>query len=543
MALSEQWFFERVNQLSNESKRSELLSELKTAIFSLNSSKLQSVTRGLPLDLIFDCLNSSDRNQINDACDVLYPLLSTIEPTCLLNEYEKVITRALGHPSPKLRGLVLKELCRVVRHSPQLAERICQEDIFLTIIETIGGGPVSSQEPGKEQNAINDDEEEEQNEASAGRAAVNLMCALGCTPRGLALFSVGSVLLDAIMEQSNRSDVIRYRFYEVLVEIASSSPEGLSAVVDTRFLLLMMKEAMAEGSVDILTQANALQLLGKLASPEHGAHYIDEMGVAEALARKLARVNEDLLSCSFVLPELLKFFGVIGHIRPHEVLSTYPAFPATLFDTLSSSDVCMIGVAMETVCYVGMTAKGKQALYSQYGKQMAKFMRRLGELIVILPTPLRVSALNGLSSLMTLKAEEQDKELLAITQRWFDGMSPTKLGSTQWASAELVASICRQPFTELQLAALQVFLSISVLPWGQRLIATCPGLLELLTSYDNEEGKVRESKYAVSKALLGSPSTTNSLSESQMLRLETFVRAGPHGRLIGPSEVAVDGSS
>ncbi|XP_046403151.1 26S proteasome non-ATPase regulatory subunit 5-like [Ischnura elegans] len=545
MALSEDWFLGKVAELSNESARNEVLSELKTAVFSLNSSQLKRVAQAFRLDLIFDCLNSSDSNQISEACDVLYPLLSSFDPACLLNEYEKVITRALGHPSPKLRALVLKELCRVANHSPQLAERICQEDILLTIVETVGGGPIRSPKPGRKNNPI--DDEEEQNEASAGRAAVKLLSLIACNPHGLSLFSTGSVVISAIKEQSQRSDVVRYRFYEVLVEVAISSPEGLSAVIDTGLLSQMLKEAVgeapADSSVDILAQANALQLLGKLAAPEHGARYVNDVGVAETLAQTLARASEDPLSSSLLLPELLKFFGGIGHIRPHDVLSTYPAFANSLFDALSSADVSIIGVAMETVGFVGLTGRGKQALYALHGVQMAKFMRRLGELMVVLPTPHRVRALNSLSSLMTLKAEEHDKEMLAITQRWFDGMSPTKVGSTQWASAELIASICRQPFVELQLAGVQVFLCLATLPWGQRLIATCPGLLEFLTGYGNEEGKVRESKYAVSKALLGSSTTSNSLSQSQMLRLETFVQAGPHGRIIGPSEVAIDGAS
>jgi len=61
----------------------------------------------------------------------------------------------------------------------------------------------------------------------------------------------------------------------------------------------------------------------------------------------------------------------------------------------------------------------------------------------------------------------QDTLSLAITKSWFEQLAPNPM--------ELVVSVCRQPFTELRLAGLQVLRVLAEQQWGQENINSMPG--------------------------------------------------------------------
>jgi len=62
---------------------------------------------------------------------------------------------------------------------------------------------------------------------------------------------------------------------------------------------------------------------------------------------------------------------------------------------------------------------------------------------------------------------DQDTLSLAITKSWFEQLAPNPM--------ELVVSVCRQPFTELRLAGLQVLRVLAEQQWGQENINSMPG--------------------------------------------------------------------
>jgi len=62
---------------------------------------------------------------------------------------------------------------------------------------------------------------------------------------------------------------------------------------------------------------------------------------------------------------------------------------------------------------------------------------------------------------------DQDTLSLAITKSWFEQLAPNPM--------ELVVSVCRQPFTELRLAGLQVLRVLAEQQWGQENMNSMPG--------------------------------------------------------------------
>ena len=56
-----EWFQNTISKLSDDdNNRKQLLSQLKLAISALNIPQLRLITHSLQLDIIFDCLNSSE---------------------------------------------------------------------------------------------------------------------------------------------------------------------------------------------------------------------------------------------------------------------------------------------------------------------------------------------------------------------------------------------------------------------------------------------------------------------------------------------------
>ena len=61
---------------------------------------------------------------------------------------------------------------------------------------------------------------------------------------------------------------------------------------------------------------------------------------------------------------LFKFFGNIAHLWPKQVIEEYTAVLTALFETFDNPDLVLLGVAMETVGYIGTSVEGKYMLNS-----------------------------------------------------------------------------------------------------------------------------------------------------------------------------------
>jgi 26S proteasome non-ATPase regulatory subunit 5 len=74
---------------------------------------------------------------------------------------------------------------------------------------------------------------------------------------------------------------------------------------------------------------------------------------------------------------LIKFFGNVTQSWPKEVFAEYPTIVTALFETFDNSDLVLLGVAMETVGYIGTTVEGKYMLES-LGMSHSPFVKLCG---------------------------------------------------------------------------------------------------------------------------------------------------------------------
>ncbi|PSN45172.1 hypothetical protein C0J52_03918 [Blattella germanica] len=234
-----EWFQNTILNLSNDdSNRIQLLSELKLAISALNIPQLRLITHSLQLDIIFDCLNSSETEQVTITSDVLAMLLLSLEPGVVFSQYEDSMRRALGHPTPCVKKLVIKEMQRTVNDAALLQKLGIQGDLLLSVVACIC-----------------------HEDMSVASCAMTLLTKLGSSPVGLAILFSDSVL-QALRGAMSQRDIIRFRVYEVVIDVAVHSREGLEAVHKSGLLPDLLKELKDS---DVLLQLNTLELLTKLA--------------------------------------------------------------------------------------------------------------------------------------------------------------------------------------------------------------------------------------------------------------------------------------
>ncbi|XP_069676870.1 26S proteasome non-ATPase regulatory subunit 5 isoform X4 [Periplaneta americana] len=494
-----QWFESNVSRLSDDAfDRMHLLSELKIAFGALSYSQQKSILCSLKLDQIFDCLNSSRTEQIVLTCDVLILFLSILEPRVVFEQYEEALKRALRHPVPCVKQFVLKEAsmshkCNC-RNSMSVQIGWCWDLSKVTLIAELERAGISTEgrkrelqsrfslylktlDPETLQRAVSDDSLMQRlyhqeslilsmitcvrhEDMSVANSAVTLLVKFGSSQLGLHVLYSDSVVA-CLKETMAERDVIRFRVYEVVVELSVHTEAGLQKGHISGLLPALIAELSGE---DVLLQMNALELLTKLALCEHGLQYLQQQGVLNALANRATTINDDPLA-SLTLPGLIKFFGNVTQSRPKEVFAEYPNIVTTLFETFDSPDLVLLGVAMETVGYIGTSVEGKYMLDS-LDDTMDQTMKKLAHKISNLPTELRVRAMNTVANLLQLKLPDQNSQSLAITKSWFEKMAVNPM--------ELIMSVCRQPFTELRLAGMQVLQVLAEQQWGQECINSTP---------------------------------------------------------------------
>lgn len=437
-------------------------------------------------------------------CDALKIILHASEPGLILWRYTPEVYKLLSHSLPAVKIVALEEILRVASNpltAPQLLTKI---DLLSTVTETVAD-----------------------TDLAVAKYAMDVLKKIGQSPEGLhALYS--GVLLRSIAKLLATSDVVKFRVYEVVVDIAKSSKEGLEASVSSGFLQSLI--SMVDND-DILLQLNALEVLKELALSQAGLDYLEQQGVLQQLSEKIARANETPLS-NLLIPGLMKFFGNVAQLCPNEIFSRYPAVISALFEVIESDDQLILPIALDTLGHVSSTIRGKYAM-QELGNAMPSAMKKISEVIQKMPSELRVRGLNSLAHILSVSKSEQDNRSLSLVKSWFDCLCEEPL--------KMIVSLCKQPFADIRQASLEVLAVIAQQEWGQELIASHPGLVEFLLDRNVESFKeCKDVKFEIVRIL--SESATNVFDASTMLRLKKFVTEGPF-HVDAVTEVAMESAS
>ncbi|XP_007966424.3 26S proteasome non-ATPase regulatory subunit 5 isoform X2 [Chlorocebus sabaeus] len=446
----------------------EELRALHSVLQAVPLNELREQAAELRLGPLFSLLNENHREKTTLCVSILERLLQAMEPVHLARNLRVDLQRGLIHPDDSVKILTLSQ-------------------------------------------------------------AIKSLSRISLTQAGLeALFE--SNLLDDLKSVMKTNDIVRYRVYELIVEISSVSPESLNYCTTSGLVTQLLRELTGE---DVLVRATCIEMVTSLAYTHHGRQYLAQEGVIDQISNIIVGADSDPFS-SFYLPGFVKFFGNLAVMdSPQQICERYPIFVEKVFEMTESQDPTMTGVAVDTVGILGSNVEGKQVL-QKTGTRFERLLMRIGHQSKNAPVELKIRCLDAISSLLYLPPEQQTDDLLRMTESWFSALSRDPV--------ELFRGISSQPFPELHCAALKVFTAIANQPWAQKLMFNSPGFVEYVVDRSVEHDKAsKDAKYELVKALANSKTIAEIFGNPNYLRLRTYLSEGPY--YVKPvSTTAVEGA-
>ncbi|KAF2987217.1 hypothetical protein EK904_010219 [Melospiza melodia maxima] len=474
----------------------EELRALRVAVQAVPLAALRSRLAEHHLRALFGLLAVNDREQVSACVSILERLLQALDPLYVIQSLREELHKGLFHPDDSVKILAMSQIGRIVEDSAAVPEILHSPELLQQIINCIG----------EEKIAVAKESQE-----------------------GLeALF--GSSLLGDLRRVMATSDIVRYRVYELIVEISSVSAESLNYCASSGLISELIGELTGE---DVLVRATCIEMVTALAHSPQGRQYLAQQGVIDRISNIILGAQSDPFS-SFYLPGFVKFFGNLAVVdSPQQICERYPVFMEKVFEMAESQDPTMIGVAVDTLGILGSNVEGKQVLQKTRSR-FQNLLSKMGHQAKNAPTELRLRCLDAISSLLYLPPDQQTEDLLRMTESWFTSLSSQPL--------ELFRSISTQPFPDLHCGALRVFTAIANQPWAQKLMLSSPGFVEYVVDRSVEPDKAsKDAKYELVKALVNSKTIAEIFGNQYYLRLRAYLLEGPY-YVQAASTTAVEGA-
>ncbi|XP_030752120.1 26S proteasome non-ATPase regulatory subunit 5-like [Sitophilus oryzae] len=497
MASGQDWFNAKVSSLLQEDLRVSTLTELKDHLTSLPHNEASHISNVLQLALVFDCLNDTNTEQVDLACDVLSLCLSNLTLGESTIRYGNALERALIHPYSGVKLMALKEIKRSLLNE-EVIYNLCDKTALVINIIT----------------CLKDED------LAVAKEASDIIFTLGITIPGANRITANEILvpLEGIL---NTNEVVRLRVYEAVVRICVESDYSFQKFIKVGFIHRILAELKSN---DVLLKINIIEILSYLGQCDHGYVFLDQNGTLNNI---VGFMNEDDLTMQLCQPGILRFFGHVAHKKPLDFFKKYPVVIERLYSNLNIEDMTVLGVSLDTIGYIGQTNEGKLALQST-GNRIEVAIKNISSKLSSLPTETRIRALNCLENL--LRVVDNNNEIVSLSREWY--------GIIDTDPMDIILRYAKNPFSELKVAGLGILNSIAGQEWGQECIKNTPGLIEFLLDRSIESVKeCKEAKYDIVKLLSQSTVFDHITSE----RLQTFVKEGAF-YVYATTEVAIEGN-
>ncbi|KTF89787.1 hypothetical protein cypCar_00032657 [Cyprinus carpio] len=386
------------------------------------------------------------REQIEVCVEILSRVLQALEPVQLSQNYKTALQSGLNHPNDSVKLLALTQMGRVAGHTDGVTQMQNSAQILRDVIQCISVERIA-----------------------VAKEAIAALSKLSNTKAGLdVLFH--SDLLNKLKDVMLTSDIIRYRVYELIVEVSRVSPVSLGYCANSGLISQMLEELTGD---DVLVRATAIEMVTNLAQSQHGRQYLAQQGIMDKISNMIIAAESDPFS-SLYLPGLVKFFGSLAIMdSPQQVCEKYPVFLEVVFSMAMNLDPTLTPVALDTLGVLGNTVEGKQVL-QKTGEKFTSVLKRISKVVADGATELRVRCLEALAHLLTLPA-------------------------------------------------------IGCQPWAQQLMMDTPGFVEWLMDRSVGTGKeAKDCKFEVVGAVLSSSSAREIFGGHNYLKLKTYLNEGPY---------------
>lgn len=489
-----EWFQSKVVELGDASKKKGALLDMKSVILNSEKNVLQNIARNTTMIPIIECLNSSDDQEIELCGVIMYELLSQISPMELLEGYGDFLHQSLSHNNDEVKKIGLK-----------LFELTVTDNNIEYVLQ--------------KHDSLLDDVSECLTSSDRGTAegAIKIFTKLGKSPSGLnALYS--DTILQKLKKFMAVNDVVKFRVFEIIVEVSKVSSESLKAAISSGILKNLIDEVF---STNFLNQANALEIISTgLASSNHGLSYLLDNNLIQCLIDKIMVTSEEAQSedssMSFLIPSVIKFLASLWADHPEELNSKYPEVMTLLIKYLDTQDQMLFEYIVCAVCRIGSNSNGRLVLY-QSKELMTVFCNKLKQFFTYSLNNSAVTVINSLCELFKNIYGGLGNE---ITEEWFNNMGPEVL--------ERIIHMAKLPFDELRFTALTFMNAIASQLWGIKKLVTYPGGIEYLLDKLSESNKdCKKLKYEIVKKIVQSQDVEQTIDAEILKNLKKYLTDGP----------------
>nr|CAB3265244.1 26S proteasome non-ATPase regulatory subunit 5 [Phallusia mammillata] len=487
-----------MEKLSISSERPQTLVEMKSFVTSVPSSTLKNVVKANDLLALFECINTENKEQIENTCFILSILLPIVDPFEIITYLSASLQVGLEHPNQEVKLLALKELNHIIS-TPEGARALCESPEIVKLVIKL----------------VAEDEE------LIALAAVRFLSDYGSISPMAARMMLAEGTdsnLNDLKEAMQKNSVVRYRVYEIICDIQSQSEEMLNLCLDTGIIADLVKELLGD---DVLSMVTCCAMLANMASSQHSFNYLVQSGVVSKMTELLKDSQENPLS-SLYIPGVIRFFGNLClYNGPKVVVDIYPVFCHILFDLIKSSEQSKKLVAMETIGVVGESFEGKSLLYDQ-GKRCTEAVKEICHVMCHGSEDLRFRAVRTMRQLLTPSKENEDQtdQINDITVSWFQQISLDPV--------DTIIGLCKQPFTDIRCSGFRLLQTVAECNWGLPALVEVPTLTEFLLDRSTETEKpCKEAKFDVVKTIAMAPSSASIFGNQNYLRFRHFVNEGP----------------
>jgi len=478
------------------------LQNLKTAVFAIHPSALDQVVPNISFNLIFECLETEDVDQIEVCCSLLSRLLAALPPTELMSCHE--MQMGLTHPNSHVYSLTLDCIQRGCVDSDAAMVLARRPDMLKMLVSGLSS-----------------------DDGEISKRIRKSLVTFGQHQHGRESLLAGAASIELKRVQDS-SSTNRYRVFECVVGIAAKSADALEFCAISGFLDHLLADL--DGN-DVLAQLNCVALLGDLSAFQHGLTYLERIGTVAKMESLLSQTDLDPMA-ALLLPGIVKFFGNLMYLYPEQISSRWSSMVSKVITFVPQPDPALSPTAIDTLGLIGSSPIGKNALNSIGGARMNAAVRHIGTLVFSSATSsdLKLRAMESLEHLFKLPTDLQNENLLNLTQSWFSQTSSNPM-------ADLMR-LTQLPFLNIRCAALAIIRSIADQLWGQRTLHQHPGFQEYILNRETEsEVQGWTGKYSVIQTLVDVPASTRHVfGDPYFMKLRAYVLEGV---LFSPTETEV----
>ncbi|XP_050343371.1 26S proteasome non-ATPase regulatory subunit 5 [Nymphalis io] len=477
-----------IENLKIDECRPSALNEIKLILTYKPASEAVSIIKNIGISKIFQCLNSSDKIQVELTCEVIKICFEKFEAGEVIKTYTSYIMYLLRHENDSVRRLAINEVYKTLTKDAMLLPLPKYIDLYVATAQM-----VCDQDVGISNQAV----------------FITSNLSDEAYPKVLEEIKIA-------LECNSSS---KCNTYEIIVNISSKSLDLFNLCVDQGYIDFMANELQSD---DILYQLNILELLSQLAIKPHGINYLIKQGILLKISELVKGFHQNPFG-GLLIPGYMKFFGSIAHYYPNEIFQKYPVLLESLFDALDSKDATILPVALDTLGFIGTTIEGKMCLMA-LGSKYTQIVEKLGFIIKNSPTELKIRSLHCVANLIGIdkdpkaKVDPLENRVTLMTREWFRSLSK------QPDSMVVLFENCKNPFPDITLAALTLLNAVCQHKWGEELVARTAGFIEyLLDRSVNFTKESKEIKYEIIKLL----SHSTVFDENMLTRLQKYVEQGP----------------